>query len=70
MLYFNYNGLTYEWNYGNTVNVLDRKIAVDAFTFGLGTDPGYSNFLAAVVGWGNYIQEAGIYLGENADYSA
>jgi hypothetical protein len=57
MLFLNYNGLTYRWNYNLDVEVLDGSIAVDHFTLGyshLGP-PTVSDFLRGVHAWNEYL---------------
>lgn len=66
MLYHNYNGLTYRWNYAHTVVVLDGKRVVDSFSVG-GFDSdevSHSDFIDGVVSWDKYMFEAQYYNAE------
>ena len=67
-MHLNFEGLTYVWHYGNMVNVYDQTIAVDAFVIGVFDDEPvtYSDFLASVIRWSQYIGTAAFYSSENS----
>lgn len=56
MLFVNYNGLTYRWNGEVGVEVLDGKVVVDHFTLG-GYEATYSDFIAGIVKWDDYMND-------------
>ena len=63
MLYHNYFGLTYRWDYGNKVTVFDGKVKVAEFGVGYwDDDTSHSEFLLAVANW-----ERDIWLNQDAD---
>ena len=64
-MFVNYDGLTYEWNYGPCVIVKDGKIEVDAFSLPVFEDVRTDTFLRGVVLYSDYLEQAHLYSSEN-----